>query len=58
MHEIQLSVGQPKVNRVKNFLTLLKLMKRPQTRFHADTTRASEVLRSKKSEFIVMLNIL
>jgi len=28
-------------------------MKRPQTKFHADTMRNSKVIRSKKSKFIV-----
>jgi len=28
-------------------------MKRPQTKFHADTTRESQVIRSKKSKIIV-----
>jgi len=36
-----LSVGQPNVNKVKNFLAFLKLIKRPQTKFHAHTMRES-----------------
>jgi len=28
-------------------------MKRPQTKFHAHTTRESQVIRSKKSKFII-----
>jgi len=31
------SLGQPKVNKGKIFLPILKLMKRPQTKFHAHT---------------------
>jgi len=42
------SGGQPKVNKVKNFLPFLKFMKRPQTKFHAHTIRESQVIRSKK----------
>ena len=48
--EVVLSVGQPKV---KNFLPFLKLIKRPQTKFHAHTMRESQVIRSKKSKFII-----
>jgi len=47
------SVGQPKVNKVKCFLPFLKLMKRPQTKFNAHTMRESQVIRSKKSKFII-----
>jgi len=38
--------GQPKV---RNFSALLKLVKRPQTKFHAHLMRESQVSRSKKS---------
>jgi len=31
-------------------MPFLKLMKRPQTIFHADTMRDSKVIRSKKSQ--------
>jgi len=41
---------QPQVNKVKNFLPFLKLMKRPQTKFHAHTMSESQVIRSKKSQ--------
>jgi len=41
-------IGQPKVNKVKIFLTFSKFMKRPQTKFHADTMCDSKVMRSKK----------
>jgi len=40
-------LGQPKVNKVKFFLPFSKFMKRPQTKFHAHTTRESQVIRSK-----------
>jgi len=32
-------------------------MKRPQTKFHTDTMRESQVIRSKKSKFIVRSNL-
>jgi len=37
-----------KINKVKIFLPFLKLMKRPQTKFHAHTMSESQVIRSKK----------
>jgi len=43
-----LSVGQPKVNKAKNFLPFLKFMKRQQTKFHAGIMTYSKVIRSKK----------
>ena len=45
-----LLVGQPKVNKVKIYLPSLKFMKRPQTKFHADTMSNAQVIRSKKSQ--------
>ena len=45
-----LSLGKPKVNKVKIFLPFSKLMKCPQTKFHAHTMRESQVLRSKKRQ--------
>jgi len=45
---LTLSLGQPKVNEVKNFLPFLKFMKRPQTKFHAHTMREFQVIGSKK----------
>jgi len=38
---------------VKMVLPFSMFMKRPQTKFHADTMRNSKVIRSKKSKFIV-----
>jgi len=35
---------------VKFFLPFLKLMKRPQTKFHAHIMRESQVIRSKKDK--------
>jgi len=45
-----LCIGEPNVNKVKNFLLFLKFMKRPQTKFHVHTMRESHVVRSKKSQ--------
>jgi len=45
---IMLRLGQPKVNKVKIFLPFQKFMKRPQTKFHADTMSHFKVIRSKK----------
>jgi len=42
-------LGQPKV-KVKFFLSSLKLMKSPQTKFHAHTIRESQVIWSRKSQ--------
>ena len=36
-----ISLGQPKVNKVKDVLPFLKFMKRPQTKLHAHTMRRS-----------------
>ena len=44
-----LLLGQSKVNKVKIVLPFLKFMKRPQTKFYADTMHHSKVIRSKKS---------
>jgi len=49
----QLSLGQPNVNKVKIFFLLWKFTKRQQTKFHAHTMRKSQVIRSKKSKFII-----
>jgi len=46
-HSVQL-LGQPQVNKVKTCLPSLKSMKRPQTKFHADTMSNAQVSRSKK----------
>jgi len=43
-----LLLGQSKVNKVKIVLPFLKFMKRPQTKFYADTMHHSKVIRSKK----------
>jgi len=40
-------IRQLKVNKVKNFLPFQKFMKRPQTKFHAETMSHSKVMRSK-----------
>jgi len=45
---LSLSLGQPKVNKVKNFLPILKLMKRPQTKFYAHTMSDFKVIKTKK----------
>jgi len=52
----RLLLGQPKVIKVKIILSFLKLIKRSQTIFHAHTMRVSQVIRSKKSNFIVGSN--
>jgi len=54
---LSLSLRQSKVNKVKFFLPFQKFMKRPQTKFHADTMSHSKVIRSKKSKFIVRSKI-
>jgi len=51
-HEVW-SVGQPKINQVKIVVPLLKFMKRPQTKFHADTMSDFKIITSKKDKFIV-----
>jgi len=48
-----LFLKKPKFNKVKFFLPFLKFMKRPQTKFHAHTKREVQVIRSKKSKFII-----
>jgi len=48
------SLGQPKVNKIKIFLPFLKLMKRPQTQFHAHIMREYQVIRSKKSQNLLL----
>ena len=47
-HTWSSSLGQPKVNKVKIFLSFWKFMKCPQSKFHAHTMRESQVIRSKK----------
>jgi len=41
-------LGQTEVNKVKNVLPFLKLLKCPKTKFHTHTMRESQVIRSKK----------
>jgi len=53
MELVWLLLQQPKVNKVKIFLPFLKFMKRPQTKFHIHTMRKSQVIRQKKSNFII-----
>ena len=45
-----LSLGQPKVNKVKFFLPCLEVMKRPQTKFQVDAMRGFKVIKSRKSQ--------
>jgi len=52
------SVRQPKVNEAKNFLLCLKFMKHPQTKFHAHTMREPQVIKSKKSKFIIRVKVI
>ena len=43
-----LSLGQPKVNKIKIFLPFPMFIKRPQTKFHAHTTGNPKLLGQKK----------
>jgi len=47
-----LYLGQPKDNKVKFFLPFSKFMKRPQTKFHADTMIHSKDIRTRKCQNI------
>jgi len=49
-----LSLGQPKVNKVKIFILFKKFMKRPQTKFHAGSMSDSKVIRSKKGQNLLL----
>jgi len=50
-------VGQPKVNKIKNFLPFLEFMKHPQIKFHAHTMREYQAIRSKKSQNLSLVKI-
>jgi len=52
------SAGQLKVNKVKNYLPFQKLMKRPQTKFHADTMSHSKDMSKKSQDLSLGLNFL
>jgi len=43
-------VGQPKINKVKFFMPVSKLLKRPQTKFHTHTMGDSKAVKSKKNQ--------
>jgi len=49
-----LQIGQKKSMKSK-FFWFFKLVKHPQTKFHAHAMKDSQVIRSKKSKFIVLL---
>ena len=51
------SLEQPKANKVKIFLPRSNFMKRPQTKFHADTMSDSKVIRSKKVKLLRKVKI-